>query len=148
LLEESERIKAINAALNVLKPGGMIYISFIQMMGGVIYWMKWAPEAIEAPLPSEVEFKDKFLAQKTYTGDGFTKACFIEQSEILPLMAQFPLEKLHLFGQEGIMSPCESNIMSQPQEIIDSWLDLCEKIWDREEFLSWAEHLMYVGRKM
>jgi len=147
LLEECERVKAMNAALSVLKPDGIIYVSFIQMMGGVIYWMKWAPEAIEVLLSSEVEFKERFLAQKSYAGDGFTKAHFIELSKVLPFMSQFPLKKLHLFGQEGIMSPCESNIISQPKEIIDSWLDLCEMIWDREEFLSWAEHLMYVGKK-
>jgi len=38
--------------------------------------------------------------------------------------------------------------MSQPQEIIDQWLDLCEKVWERGELLSWSEHLMYVGRKI
>jgi len=69
-------------------------------------------------------------------------------SEILPFMAQFLLEKLHFFGQEGISSPCENNIMSQPQPIIDAWLDLCEKLWECEDLLSWSEHLMYVGRKL
>ena len=83
----------------------------------------------------------------TYAGNAFTKVVFTEQSNILPFMTQFPLEKLHFFGQEGITSPCESNIMSQPQDIIDSWLDLCEKVWEHEDLLSWSEHLMYVGRK-
>lgn len=62
-------------------------------------------------------------------------------------MAQFPLEKLHLFGQECITSPCERNIMAQPQEVIDAWLNLCESLSEREELFSWAEHLMYIGRK-
>jgi len=147
LLDEADRISAVNAALNLLKPGGIIYISFISMMGGIIYGMKDAPEIMASNDPFEMEFLNKFTARKSYGGDAFTKAFFIEQSEILPFMAQFPLEKLHLFGQEGITSPCESNIMAQPEEIIDAWLDLCEKIWEREEFLSWSEHLMYVGRK-
>jgi len=147
LLERAEGIKAINAALNVLKPGGILYASFISMMGGIIYYMKHAPEAIAFNIPSEVEFIENFIARKSYAGDAFTKATFIELSEVLPLMEQFPLDKLHLFCQEGVMSPCEDKLMSQPQEIIDAWLDLCESIWDREELLSWGEHIMYVGRK-
>ena len=147
LLEESQRIKAVSAALNVLKPGGIVYVSFISMSGGIIYYMKDAPEALASTVPCEIEFKENFIAQKSYAGDAFTQAIFIEQSEILPFMTQFPLDKLHFFGQEGIMSPCEKNIMSQPKEIIEIWLDFCEKIWEREELLSWSEHLMYVGRK-
>ena len=91
LLEESQRIKAINAALNVLKPGGMIYISFIQTMGGIIYGMKFGPEILT--IPAEAEFKESFISQKSYATVGeesFTRAYFIEQSEILPFMKQFP----------------------------------------------------------
>jgi len=147
LLEKDESIKAINAALNVLKPKGILFASFISMMGGLIYWMKEAPEAIAGSIPSEEKFKIKLAAKQNYTGDAFTKAIFIEPSEILPLMAKFPLDKLHLFCQEGVMSPCEEKIMSQPQEVIDAWLDLSESLWDREDMLVWGEHIMYVGRK-
>jgi len=145
LLEEKERIKAMNAALNVLKQDGLIYVSFISAIAGIIYYMKVAPDAIA--LPGETEYKTSFVLGKNYAGDAFTKAVFMQQSQILPSMAQFPLEKLHFFGQEGVLSPCEKSIMSQPQEIVDLWLDLCEQIWEREEVLSWSEHLMYVGRK-
>ena len=145
LLEKSERVKAMNAALRVLRRDGLIFVSFINMIAGMIYYMKNAPEAIA--LPGEAVYQKCFLEKKTYAGDAFTKAVFMEQSEILPFMAQFPLQKLHFFGQEGMLSPCEDRIMSQPKEIVDQWLDLCEKTWEREELLSWSEHLMYVGRK-
>lgn len=147
LLEEPERIKAVNAALNVLKPSGILYASFISMFAGIIYGMKFMPEIITSTEAFEQEYYEKFLTNQNYAGLAFTEAFFIQQDQILPFMAQFPLEPLHLFGQEGITSPCEDNIMSQPPEIINAWLDLSEKIWEREEFLSWSEHLMYVGRK-
>ncbi|MCL2527952.1 MAG: methyltransferase domain-containing protein [Defluviitaleaceae bacterium] len=148
LLEEADRVKAVTAALNLLKPGGVIYISFINSFAGIVYAAKYEPSLMISTLPSELEYRKNLLARKSYAGDAFTRAFFIEQSEILPFMAQFPLEKMHLFGQEGVMSPCEGNIMSQPQEVVDAWLDFCEKLWDRDEFLTWAEHLMYVGRKI
>ena len=148
LLEEAHRVKAVNAALNKLTPGGVLFASFINMTAGIVYAMKFQPEYIADTSPSSLEYLEKFLAQENYAGHAFTQAFFIQQKEILPFMAQFPLQKLHLFGQEGLTSPCEDNIMSQPKEITGLWLDLCEKIWEREEWLSWSEHLMYVGRKI
>jgi len=149
LLEESDRIKAVKAALNLLKPGGVIFVSFINLFGCIGFGMKTCPHFIVAE--NEAEFIEHVIARKSYRGDKdntFTRVFMIDQREILPFMAQFNLEKLHLFGQEGVISPCENNIMSQPQEIVDAWLDLCEKIWEREDLLSWPEHLMYVGKKI
>jgi 2-polyprenyl-3-methyl-5-hydroxy-6-metoxy-1,4-benzoquinol methylase len=145
LLEENDRTGAVNSALNLLKPGGILFASFINMIAGIIYYMKEEPKALA--LPGEARYIENFIAQKNYAGDAFTKAFFIDQNEILSFMAQFPIEKLHLFGQESITSPCEGNIMSQPKETIDVWLDFCEKIWERSDLLNWSEHLMYVGRK-
>ncbi len=145
LLDENDRKSAVNAALGLLKKSGILYVSFINLFAIIIYYMKQSPEKIV--LSEEAIYIKHAVSQQTYAGDAFTKAVFADQSEILPFMAQFPLEKLHFFGQEGIISPCEGNIMSQPQNVIDSWLDLCEKVWERKDLLSWSEHLMYVGRK-
>jgi len=147
LLEENDRISAINAALILLKPNGILFVSFINMIAGMIYYMKYAPELLATTIPSEVMYMERFISQKSFAGDAFTKVFFMEKNEMLSFMAQFPVKKLHLFGQESIMSPCEGNIISQPKEIIDSWMNFCEKIWEREDLLSWSEHLMYVGRK-
>jgi len=147
LLEENARISAVNAALNLLKPNGMLYASFINLISGMIYAMKFEPEVLASSKQNEIMYMENFLSQKSFAGDGFTKVFFIEPKDLLSFMSQFPLEKLHLFGQESITSPCEDNIMSKPKDIIDKWMVFCEKIWEREDLLSWAEHLMYVGRK-
>lgn len=148
LLEETDRIMAVNAALNLLKPGGIIYVSFINTFAGIIYYMKDAPDKFYFDLPDEQRFIDDVIAKKSFSGQAFTKAFFIEQSEILPFFEQFPLVKLHLFGQESITAPLEKNIMSQSTEVVDRWLDFAEKLWEHEALLSWSEHLMYVGRKI
>lgn len=148
LLDVNDRTTAVHAALNLLKEDGVLFVSFINMIAGIIYEMKFVPENIASTIPCEVEYKNCFIEKKSYAGDAFTKAVFIEQSEILPFMSQFPLEKLHLFGQESIISPCESNIMNQPEDIVKQWMDLAASVCEREELLSWSEHLMYVGRKL
>jgi len=38
--------------------------------------------------------------------------------------------------------------MEQPPEVKKAMLDLAEKLCEKEEYLSWSEHLMYVGRKI
>jgi len=145
LLDESDRIKAVNASLKLLKPNGTIFVSFINLFAGMIYYMKCQPSL--QSYPDDRAFFDAFIENKSYAGTAFTQAYFARQSEILPFMAQFPLAKLHFFGQEGFTSPCESGIMSQSPETVNLWLDLCEKTCEREDLLSWSEHLMYIGRK-
>lgn len=145
LLEEADRSAAVKACLRTLKPGGVLFASFINVFAGMIYAMKFAPELILDK--SETEFYQTVLSERSYAGMAFTQAHFIHQREVLPFMAKFPLEKLHYFGQEGITSPCEKNLMDQPDEIADAWIDMAVKLCEREDLLSWSEHLMYVGRK-
>ena len=146
LLAEEQRVAAVNAALNLLKPSGILFVSFITMMAEVIKAMRFDPNRIYETDVNMDAYLNSLYARKSFAGKSFTQMFFIEQSEILPFMEKFSLEKLHLFGQDGLMLPCENNIMSQPRAIIDSWLDMCEKLWDREELLSWSEHIMYVGK--
>ena len=104
LLEETDRITAVNAALNLLESDGVIFISFINAFAaGMVYYMKFAPDAITWKI--EKSYIDKVIAKESFRGDKdntFTRVYLHDQHEILPFMSQFPLEKLHLFGQESI----------------------------------------------
>ena len=145
LLDETDRINAINSALSMLKVGGKIYVSFILIFAGMIYGMKYMPEMVLNE--SEEEFIDCVLKDTSFAGDAFTKSYFSSLSEIIPFMSQFPLKKLHLFGQEGILSPCESNLLGQPAEVIEKWIEIAVHLCEREELLGYTEHMMYVGEK-
>ncbi len=145
LLDERDRIRAINSAMALLKEGGNLYVSFILIFSGMIYSMKYKPEMIMSE--AEGPFIESVIKGASYGGDALTKAFFINQNGIMPFMGRFPLKKLNLFGQEGIMAPCEENFLLQPREVIDKWLDIAEKLCERDEFLGYAEHAMYIGRK-
>jgi 2-polyprenyl-3-methyl-5-hydroxy-6-metoxy-1,4-benzoquinol methylase len=146
LQEEPDRIKVIKASLSLLKPNGTMFISFISSYAGIIYSMKYEPQLI---LNSDVEYQYKlFEDDLPFSGESFTQAYFIRHKDVLPFMDRFPLEKLHFFGQESILSPCEENIKSQPREVMDKWLELAEKVCERRDLLSYSEHLMYIGRKI
>ncbi len=146
LLEEDDRIKALNEAISLLKDRGMIYVSFILMFSGMIFGMKNSPEMLL--FENEEVFIDAVLKGKSYAGDAFTKAFFIDQKCIIPFMNRFNLKKKHLFGQESILAPCELNLLNQTQIVTDKWIDIAEQLCEREEFLSYSEHAMYIGQKI
>ena len=145
LLEESDRIMAVNAALKLLKPDGMLFAVFISMNGGLVFMLREAPEQFAEP--HEERFLIPLIEGKNFGGTAFTEAFFINQHNVLPFMEQFDLEKLHLFGQEGILAPNEENFMQQTPEVKEALLSISEKLYEKPEYLSWAEHLVYVGRK-
>lgn len=146
LLHEEDRITALNSALSLLKDRGLLYISFILIFSGMIYGMKYMPQMLL--MDPEQIFIDAVLKDKSYGGDAFTKAFFIRQKDILPFFAKFPLKKKHLFGQESILSPCEMNILNQPKEVVDKWIEVAETLCERDELLSYSEHAMYIGQKI
>ena len=145
LLEERDRIKAVNAALQLLKPGGLLFAAFISMSGGLVFGLREVPEQFADPY--EERFLTPLVSGKSFAGAAFTQAFFINQHEVLPFMKQFGLEKLHLFGQEGVLAPNVHKFMEQPPEVKEAMLDIAEKLLENEEYLSWSEHLMYIGRK-
>lgn len=144
LLSEAERALAVRAALNTPKPGGILFVSFLTLNGGSCYFMDIDPALVLEP--GEAELLQCYLENRTYNGDAFTRACFIAMKEILPFMAQFPLDKLHLFGQEGITSPVHSKLCASDKRVFDRWMDIALQTCEREELLAYAAHLMYVGR--
>lgn len=146
LLDEKDRIKVLSEAITLLKNRGLLYVSFILMFSGMIYGMKYAPQLLLSE--TEQTFIDAVLKDKSYSGDAFTKAFFINQKDIIPFMNKFHLEKKHLFGQEGILAPCEVNILNQPRQVIDKWTEVAEQLCERDELLSYSEHAMYIGQKI
>lgn len=144
LLREEERFQAVNAALTLLKPDGFLFVSFISLYAGIGYFLDTDPAiALEE---GEQEYVQCVLDNRTYNGDAFTRACFIAIGDILPFMAQFPLRKLHLFGQEGITPPAESKMFASDKVVLDRWTEIALHLCEREELLSYTSHIMYVGQ--
>jgi SAM-dependent methyltransferase len=146
LLDEDDRVRAMDAAVSLLRPGGVIFVSFIALYAGIAYYLNLSPGAVLDD--RENEYLECCFDGRTYCGDAFTRACFINPGDVLPFMKKFPLEKLHLFGQEGVTSPGEKSILECPREVIEKWIDIAYSLCEREELLSYSAHLMYVGRKI
>ena len=148
LLEEEERIKSVEEALSLLKPGGVLCASFILNTADLQFRMKYPADGpILTDNPIDLDFRAALLRGEGWSGDGFTRAHFADISEIEPFMARFPLDPAVIFGQEGIMGPCEEALMALTPEEIGEWLRFSENLAVRREYWGFAEHLMYIGRK-
>lgn len=149
LTEESDRISAVRIALRHLKKGGNLYCSFILDFAGIIFDMKNGPGILPVDLgnPNAIRLIDSVINGGGYSGPGFTNVFFISQGRIEPFMAQFGLEKLHLFGQEGILAPNEKQILTFPEEERALWIDIAKRFLELPELLAFSEHAMFIGKK-
>ena len=145
LLTGQDRIRAVNECLDRLKPGGILFAAFISTNAGMIFAGRDLPESIV--WESEDTFYETILGGTDFAGAAFTQAFFTNWQNILPFMADFPLEVLHLVGSEGITAPFHRNLMAQPPEVRSKWLALALKLCERETYYPYSEHFLYVGRK-
>ena len=145
LVDEADRAITLKGALSYLKKSGKLFASFISIVGAMIFMARECPELIT--LPAEQQFIETLKNGQSYGGDAFTRAFYAYPDKIIPFMEQFPLRKLHLFSQEGISTPFVNKIMSLPHEAVEKWFDISLAVCEKEEFLSFAGHLMYIGEK-
>lgn len=149
LKEDADRKKAVEQALHCLKTGGNLYASFILDFAGIIYDLKNGGyvEQDFAEGTQSAQLITDILEGKDYTGPSFCSSRFSHQDNILPFMAQFPLEKLHLFGQEGILSVNELELMKRSEGEISCWIQIAKRLLEVPELLALSEHAMYIGQK-
>lgn len=144
LLEEADRVRAVEACLARLKPGGILFAAFISTTAGMIYAGSRLPESIA--WEGEDMFYEKIIAGEDYAGAAFTQAFFIAPNHIAPFMKRFPLDMLHIVGSEGISAPF-GVLAEQTPEVTAKWLALSMALCEREDFIHYSEHILYIGRK-
>jgi 2-polyprenyl-3-methyl-5-hydroxy-6-metoxy-1,4-benzoquinol methylase len=148
LLSREEQTKAVTIALGHLKPGGKLYVSFIQLFAAILYDLKYGGNIVrDSTTPETKTLIDAVADGGDYCGTAFTSACFFNQRNILPFMDQFSLKQLRLFGQEGILAPNEPDILARDPEEIERWVSIAKRYLELPELLAFSEHIMYIGEK-
>lgn len=148
LQSEADRVKAVENALQCLKPGGKLYVSFIQLFSGLIYDLQHEGHICEdMAIPVCRRLAEGVTVGEDYSGPGFTAVYFYHLRNILPFMERFPLTKIHLFSQEGFLAPNKLQLMEREETEIRQWVELAKEYLEVPELLSWGEHIMYIGEK-
>lgn len=150
LKEDADRKMAVEQAMLHLKNGGNLYTSFILNFAAIIYDLKNGGHVEQdfAEGSETASLVDDILQGRDYLGPSFSSTRFSHLDNILPFMAQFPLKKLHLFGQEGILAINELELMKRSESEINCWIEIAKRLLEEPALLTLSEHAMYIGRKI
>lgn len=146
LMDEKNRLRAIQEAKRVLKPGGYLFSSFILMFGGVIYGLRELQETIL--MPEEQPLYDVAAKGESLAFDAFTYAYMTTVRDAKALLGSVPgLRTLTVFGQESILSPYKNVLERSSGKVRRAWYDYALKYCEKEDYLTHTEHLMIVSEK-
>lgn len=147
IFREEDRRKVIENALQALKPGGRIYIAFINLFAGMLYYLDEWPEGFLEELKLENEFGECVLENRSWQGMAFTEARFEALPEIYRFTGSLGLRQITVFGQEGFLGGYLTKIQSLPEPHRSLWIDYACRTCEFTEYLGASSHIMYVGEK-
>ena len=146
LMNGESRIRAIEEAKRVLKPGGCLFCSFILMFGGVIYGLRDSQETIL--WPEEQVFYDIAARDESVAFNAFTYSWMTTVKDAKALVAAVKgLRRETVFGQESILAPYMNTLRQSPAKIRQAFYDYALRYCEKEDYLTHSEHLMIVSRK-
>lgn len=142
LIKESDRKTAIEGALSLLKPNGIIIASFISKYAPIQDYLKGLH-----PIESVDELLGFLEYGESQGGKGFTTAYFTDHKEAKDLMNSFGLTELAFAGVENILGSKEKEINMLEENEYKKWLEIGYQLSQDENLMGTSEHFLYIGRK-
>lgn len=143
LLKESERRKAVDRAIKLLKPNGIMIATFISSYAPIHdHVMNLYPiESVQSVLGYLQNGENK-------EGEGFTTAYFTNPNEAREFMANCGLKELTFGGIENILGFKEKEINLLDKSEYEKWVDIGYRLSSDENLIGTSQHLLYIGRKI
>jgi S-adenosylmethionine-dependent methyltransferase len=140
LWQESERLQALGEARRLLKPGGVVFASFIS---------RFAPIRDALAKGYELACAEKLVSTGVNVGarDGFTDAYFAHPEEVIPLGEAAGFKTILRLGCEGMASGHEAYINSLKGPEFEQWADLNYHLGKDPAAIGASDHILYIGRK-
>ncbi len=143
LTSHEDRVKVVEDTLKRLKPGGIIFASFISAYAPAVDLIKAYPEDLKDPHQLL-----KYLENGTNkANEGFTDAYFMKPQEARGFMQGFGLTELAFVGVEGLAATVESRLNQLPQEAFEKWIDVLYQLSQDEHLFGSCEHYLYIGKR-
>jgi S-adenosylmethionine-dependent methyltransferase len=140
----SERRTVLRQAHRLLKPGGLVFASFITRFAG---FRDAAVHGFSYVLDDPADSERLLATGINYEGKGFTDAYFAHPDEVIPLGERARFTTLRLMGCEGILAGHEEYVNSLTGTDHDFWLDINYRMALEPCLLGASDHLLYIGRK-
>lgn len=139
-----ERQATLQQARRLLKPGGLIFATFITRFAS----FRDAAVNGYSYVLDDPTYSEKLLATGIHdSGVGFADAYFAHPDEVIPLGESAGFTTLRLMGCEGILAGHETYVNSLSGAAHQVWLDFNYRFAQEPSLFGASDHLLYVGRK-
>lgn len=145
LVEAEDRIQALQQVYDHMKPGGILFTSFISRFGILGDLLKNMPDWIKQQR-EVISVLMRGRDSDEYPRGGF-RGYFAEVSEIEPLHEEVGFGTIELVGVEPAISADDESYNKLDEELRELWLDLLFEVSANESTLGASRHLLYIGRK-
>ncbi|PEQ96133.1 methyltransferase type 11 [Bacillus sp. AFS006103] len=142
LTKESDRRIAVEGALRLLKPNGIIVTAFISNYAPLQNYLSDV-----SPIDSVSEILEYLESEKDKTLEGFTTAYFTDFKEAKNFMKSFELTELVFAGVENVLRCKEKEINSLEESEYKKWLEIGYHLSRDENVIGTSQHFLYIGRK-
>ena len=147
LLQETDRLRALEESRRVLKPGGPLFAAFLSRYAIMRYAAANEPLLIvEQPHVVAAVLADGVLPPAGEEGVGFV-AHFAHPPEIEPLLRRAGLEARAVLAAEGLVSMIEQQVNALSGPAWDAWVELNWRVAADPALPAGAEHLLAVAVK-
>lgn len=145
LIEEQDRMQALDEALRVLKPGGVLFVAFINRFATIFDTLIKEPQNI-GTVREKLEGVLNTGINMPAGGAGFTAAYFADPSEVVPLMEAQGLKTIRYISAEGFGIQSERRMKELSAEQFALWVDLSWELAAVPTLLGSGMHMLYIGR--
>ncbi|MDD3123094.1 MAG: class I SAM-dependent methyltransferase [Candidatus Izemoplasmatales bacterium] len=144
LFKVEDREKCVLEVKKHLKSDGVLFVSFISLIGGLNYYLDMCP--LEIINETALDLFDCMEQDISWSGTAFTASTFIENDEIEPFFNKLGFEKITIFGQEGITGTRLHTIEESTDEVRDFYLKLSLRLCEKKKYFPHSNHIMYIGK--
>lgn len=138
---KEDKLKVISEALRVLKPGGILHISYISHDAVIVNWGLQGGKLLEG--------NELNMFTEDYRCISTPKDLFamMDVKEIKDLMSRFKTEQLHIVGTDGIAPWFRDLFTDMSDDFYNEWLRYHFMHCEREDLIGYSNHVLYITRK-
>lgn len=145
----ADREQAVQEALRVLRPGGVLFTAFLSRYSVVRYAAKTRP----GQLTDDPDFVESILAEGVGRSDradaAFLNTCyFADPVAVRPFMEACGVLTTQVLGCEGVVAEVEEGLNELGEEELRRWIDLNYRLGKKSELIAASAHVLHVGRRV
>lgn len=141
LFEKAEQHRALDEAIRVSKPGGIIMVAFISVYSIIYnnYLFGNFREGMDENF--DADFKVKHFKEQCFTG--------FDIKEFEKLFSEKPVQEIALAGTDSVLElPEEAHVLDLSDEDFRLFCEYHLKVCEKRELLGTQAHLLYICRKI